>query len=94
MDDLLKALEVLFEMDGPCSQDEDGLFYYDRFNESDAAEAEASYYLIKPDGSCNWKNINELEKHGYKVYAGDKDSFGWLIGCIQKNGTNRVLTYG
>lgn len=54
--------------------------------------------LITDTGACNWDNIHQLQEEGFKVYAGDKDSFGWLTGCIsiRKSGEkfNRILVYG
>ena len=31
----------------------------------------------------NWTAVEYLKQRGYKVYAGEKDSFGWLTGCIE-----------
>nr|DAY89308.1 MAG TPA: hypothetical protein [Caudoviricetes sp.] len=31
----------------------------------------------------NFDNIEILKKHGFFVYPGEKDSFGWLTGCIR-----------
>lgn len=39
--------------------------------------------LITDSGSCNWDNIKSLKEQGYNVFAGEKDSFGWLTGCIR-----------
>jgi hypothetical protein len=48
--------------------------------------------LITGEGRCNWNNIHEVIKNGFDVHAGEKDSFGWLTGCIEtKKGT---LVYG
>jgi hypothetical protein len=48
--------------------------------------------LINNDGSCNWRNINDLSKAGYNVTCGEKDSFGWLTGVIHtKKG---LIIYG
>lgn len=38
--------------------------------------------LISSGGRVNYKNKKELENNGYKVFPGEKDSFGWLTGCI------------
>lgn len=59
---------------------------------ADLAENEACGELFTDSGDCNWENIRKLQKKGYHVYAGDKDSFGWLTGCIQKG--DKVLVYG
>lgn len=35
------------------------------------------------DCKPNFDNIEILKKHGFFVYPGEKDSFGWLTGCIR-----------
>lgn len=55
-------------------------------------ESLAEELLINSTGECNWSNIYKLKESGFNVYAGDEDSFGWLIGCIEtKNG---IIIYG
>ena len=94
MDNLRKALEVLFNSETiPLSKDdESGLMFFGDSPERDEAEDLACACLITSNGGCNWGNIMAIEKDGYDVYAGDQDSFGWLTGCIEKNG--KVLVYG
>lgn len=58
----------------------------------DEVEMYACGDLITAQGGCNWKNISDLKKSGFDVYAGDKDSFGWLTGCIESDG--KVFVYG
>lgn len=41
-----------------------------------------SAVLIGSDGRCNWGNHRRLEKRGFRVVAGEKDSFGWLSGVV------------
>jgi hypothetical protein len=31
----------------------------------------------------SYKNINEIRKAGFDVYAGEQDRFGWLTGVIE-----------
>lgn len=50
--------------------------------------------LITEKGGCNWDNIHELRNNGYRVYPGERDSFGWLTGCVQKHNDERILCYG
>ena len=38
----------------------------------------------------NFDNIEILKQYGFNVFPGDKDSFGWLTGCIR---TKKVLSY-
>lgn len=33
--------------------------------------------------NVNWGTVKYLEQRGYSVYAGEKDSFGWLTGIIE-----------
>lgn len=48
-------------------------------------EALATTVLVTPYGTCNWMNIRVLREKGYDVYAGEKDSFGWLSGVIERS---------
>ena len=54
----------------------------------------ANALLISNGGRCNWVNIKALQQHGFDVYAGEKDSFGWLTDCISFPDGERVLVYG
>ena len=38
--------------------------------------------LISGQFGVNWQNVNTLHQAGYRVHAGDQDSFGWLTGVI------------
>lgn len=52
----------------------------------------ANQHLINKDGSCHWINHHRLEVHGFPVTCGEKDSFGWLTGCVEtKHG---IFVYG
>ncbi len=64
----------------------------DTYVTCDEIRAEASKVLILADGSCNVTNIVALRKHGYDVFPGEEDSFGWLTGCIQTS--KGILVYG
>ena len=48
--------------------------------------------LITDNGHCDWDAIHIVRQHGYIVFAGEQDRWGWLSGCIQtKKG---ILVYG
>lgn len=48
--------------------------------------------LIDTKGQCNWDNIDILNDNGFHIFPGERDSFGWLTGCIQtKKG---IIVYG
>lgn len=91
--------EVKFIMDKAFSEspvrfyEEDGLSYIDTDDEI-ASEAEASCYgyFCTAEGYPIFYNIFKFSKFGYDIYAGDKDSFGWVTGCVEKDG--KVLVFG
>jgi len=60
-------------------------------NDEEAAGL-ACELLITEGGGCNWGNIRVLRESGFRVFAGEKDSFGWLTGCIQT--TQGIIIYG
>lgn len=94
MEKLLEKLEQLYATQNNSYSGEG---YDEYFKESDLyyeIEGLCNEYLITKSGGCNWDNINILRSKGYYVYAGEKDSFGWLTGCIQKKGDNRIVVYG
>lgn len=55
-------------------------------------EMYAKDLLIDSNGQCCWDAIVELNDNGFFVFCGERDSFGWLTGCIQtKKG---IIVYG
>lgn len=93
MEQLLTLLKELYDDQNNVYQ-EDG---FTGFNECDIyneVTALCDEYLIGNGGSCNWDNIWILRDNGYRVFAGEKDSFGWLTGCVQKQGDPRIIVYG
>ena len=50
------------------------------------------FHSASINGKCDWANISILNKNGYYVGPGERDSFGWLTGIIstQKGG----IVYG
>ena len=91
----LKELEntvdpIFYELDedGKCTK------YIDtsKSDLTDNIVINANIALITFGGGCNLDAIKTLREHGYRVFAGEKDSFGWLTGCIQtKVG---IIVYG
>lgn len=95
MESLLKTLEKLYAIQGNSYVSEyDGRTYFEDDDVAYEAEALCNEKLITNNGLCNWENIRVLRDNGYRVFAGEKDSFGWLTGCVQKNGDPRILVYG
>lgn len=95
MDVLLEALNELYNSTDNSSVSEyDGQEYFESCDIVDKAEGLCCEKLIEMNGRCNWDNIRVLRNNGYDVFAGEKDSFGWLTGCVQKDGDPRILVYG
>ena len=43
----------------------------------------ANEFLITGGGKPDFDNINVIRENGFDVFPGEKDSFGWLTGCIK-----------
>lgn len=93
IENLVKALLTLTDedFDEPA---EDLVRYAKSTPAVEECEEIANALLISNGGRCNWVNIKALQQHGFDVYAGEKDSFGWLTGCIGFPDGERVLVYG
>ena len=52
--------------------------------------------LLIRNGDCDWEVINYLKKNGgFNIYAGERDSCGWLTGVIEHpSAPNRRILYG
>ena len=77
--------------------DEDGRQWFDT-NLSDPLLDEVVGLMcetfITEDGQPNYANISWFKEHSdYRVFPGEKDSFGWLTAGIQK-GTGPILWFG
>ena len=94
MEEFLKVLEELYSIQGNSETDEDdGREYFTGCDIVEKAAELCVENLVTEDGDCDWDNIRILRNNGYRVWAGEKDSFGWLSGCVQKQGDRRILTY-
>ena len=52
----------------------------------------ANTKLIDDNGVNIWENHDILKNHGFSIYPGEIDRFGWLTGCI---GTKKgYIVYG
>ena len=93
IENLVKALLALTDEDF-CEPDETDIRYAKTTPATEYCEEIANALLISNGGRCNWVNIKALHQYGFDVYAGEKDSFGWLTGCIGFPDGERVLVYG
>ncbi len=96
MDKLVELLEELYDgqNNSMVSEEDNKDYFICNLATYDEIDYLASKLLITEEGKCNWENINLLKSRGYNVFAGDKDSFGWLTGCIQKKDDDRIFIYG
>lgn len=95
---LAKGILMLNEDNTECYYDPNDdakyIVYQDKHSFASFLEGLACELLINSDGSCNYYNMHKLSKeYNIDVYAGEKDSFGWLTGCL-KNPNGIVLVYG
>ena len=91
MNDFLEKLDKYFETHE--GTEEDGLEWLNE--DGDNEYEEVIYlcweYLIRG----NWFDDDGrkyLQNNGYKVYAGDKDSFGLLVVVVEKDG--KAISFG
>lgn len=96
MELLLKQLEELFNQEDNYIEGEDGCNYFKDSELYEEVVSSCCDVLITSCGRCDWDNIMNLKAKGYRVFAGEKDSFGWLIGCVQKvnDPLRRTVIYG
>lgn len=96
MEELLKILEELYsaQNNSEVYEGDDRAYFKTGDVTKEKAEGLCNDLLITENGACNWDNINLLRSNGYSVFAGERDSFGWLTGCVRKNGDSRILVYG
>lgn len=87
MTDLIVELLKEIDIDESVTVNEEG--YFDNHPLIVAVQYLASSYLT--DGDI-YEHTMRLSSYGYSMYPGEKDSFGWLTGCIKtKRG---VIVFG
>ena len=42
----------------------------------------------------SFEMTQEFRDHGYRVYPGERDSFGWLTGIVRDSVTGRKICFG
>lgn len=89
MEEFLNALNKFWESHDATYEDTtDGIKIFERDDfPKDYDELEGLIWdkLL----TTNWWKIDTkryLEENGYRCYAGDQDSFGLLVACIEKDG--------
>ena len=95
MKELLTELAYIYLQTGNSYWGDDGREYFkDDDHNAQMASCLCDEYLITENGTPNLDNIKKLRNFGYRVFPGEKDGFGWLTGCVQKNGDSRILVFG
>jgi hypothetical protein len=84
MEDLANLLRMLEASELPDNDAED--YYLQQCDHPLVSEIEAvaNDLLISGTGNPNFEVIDELYRdYGYFIFPGERDSFGWLTGCLQ-----------
>jgi hypothetical protein len=84
MEDIVQLLRMLDASELPDKDDED--YYLTTIDHPIVSEIEvmANDVLISNTGHPDFEMIDELYRdYGYFVFPGERDSFGWLTGCLQ-----------
>ena len=91
MDEFIKFLDYFWNKYEATYEDTDGSKFFDSeiVNKEDYEKLEdyCWQYLIKGQ-HWNFENKKILKEHGYICYAGDQDSFGLLVACVEKDNKN------
>lgn len=82
--------------------DEDGNYYVSEYNLPFGNDIDRELIDFSRISNCNWDAIDYVKKHAnVRIYAGEKDSFGWLTGVIEPikypewtNGKTVCIIYG
>lgn len=82
-----------YEPDEPTKKRMDRLIKYLESGNKKGVNDLASGIFITDEGRCNWDTIKYFETYaGVKIYALERDSFGWLVGGIEYH--KKVFSYG
>lgn len=83
MDALFEKLDEVFA--GFTEDEKDSSGYIHDSNRSYDAE-QYIWAILRECHNSTSLMCTEMRKHGYNSYPTEKDSFGWLVGCVEKNG--------
>lgn len=79
---LVKVLREIDESD--LSEEDDQIILKDTDHEVIRLVTKyADCLLIDENGCPFFSRMDELQTHGFFVFPGERDRFGWLTGCIQ-----------
>ena len=85
MEQLVAYLRMLEESDLPdVAEHEDIYLHHEDHELVGQIDGLATKLFVDEKGSPQFKDMDTLwHEHGYFVFPGERDRFGWLTGCIQ-----------
>lgn len=88
----LREMEATPDLPDVDANDEDAPLPAHAHPTVEAATIAAVDALTTHEGGCDWEAIEEVRHAGYDVFPGERDRFGWLVGCIATR--KGVICYG
>lgn len=81
--ELIEKLDAVFATFTEDDKDESGYIS----NEDKERKATSIIWdIFRLAGGNTYIFQTVMNDHGYRAYPTDKDSFGWLVGCVEKDG--------
>lgn len=82
MDEFIQLLETIEKLNLPDEPDKQLNQLKELSGIIGKILAHANTKLIDDNGRNIWENHTLLNEHGFQVFPGEQDRFGWLTGCI------------
>jgi hypothetical protein len=85
MQRLVECLKKVEESDLPNVPEHEDVFLHHHDHDLICEiEGLANQVFIDEEGQCRFEDMDKLwNDHGYFIFPGERDRFGWLTGCIQ-----------
>ena len=92
-EEIINKLNNLWEQASTEVCEDDGCTYILQNDVAEEIEDICWKYLINAgELAWNWKNVKKLEEYGYECFAGERDSFGMLTACVEKD--EKIFCFG
>ena len=95
IEEMTKLMDTVFSDTSLHERGDDGILYIK--TDDDRVQQLLNYLddlIIVPNGSVNYQNIQRVNQYGYRIYPGERDSFGWITGCVRKGHNGPILLFG
>lgn len=95
IEEMVKLMDSIFPDTSLHEMGDDGILYIK--TDDDRVQQLLNYLddlIIVSNGSVNYQNIQKVNQYGYRIYPGERDSFGWLTGCVRKGYSGPILVFG